>query len=84
MDERLTKAAAGDAPPLDLGAITRAVLLGPPQADHFGLPKNAQFGTMLQEVLAVMFLNQAFWQEVIKAVNEGGAGLRAGGYKPPK
>lgn len=82
--DKLQVAGAAATVPVDNAAIAREVLLGPPQGDHFGLPANARFGTMFQEVIAVMFLNQAFWQETIKAINDGAAGLRAGGYKPPK
>lgn len=66
-----------------IAALTaEQVLLGPPAADHYGLVENAQFGTRHQENIAVMFTNQAFWQEVIKAIDTAAAGLVAGGYQP--
>jgi hypothetical protein len=66
-----------------IAALTaEAVLLGGPAGDHYGLAPNAQFGTRLQETVAVMFTNQAFWQEVVKAIDEAALGLVAGGYSP--
>ena len=55
--------------------VVENVLLGPPAGDHYGLVPNAQFGTRLQETVAVMLVNQAFWQEVIKAVREATVNL---------
>jgi hypothetical protein len=66
-----------------IAALTaEAVLLGGPAGDHYGLAPNAQFGTRLQETVAVMFTNQAFWQEVIKAIDTAALGLQSGGYTP--
>lgn len=58
------------------------VLLGAAAGDHYGLPPGAQFGTRFQENLSVMLLNQAFWQEVIKKIDEAVVGLQGGGYQP--
>jgi hypothetical protein len=66
-----------------IAALTaEAVLLGGPAGDHYGLAPNAQFGTRLQETVAVMFTNQAFMQEFIKALDEAALGLVSGGYAP--
>jgi hypothetical protein len=66
-----------------IAALTaEQVLLGGPAGDHYGLPKNAQFGTRFQETIAIQFVNQAFWQEIIKAIDEAAANLVKGGYKP--
>jgi hypothetical protein len=66
-----------------IAALTaEQVLLGGPAGDHYGLAPNAQFGTRHQENIAVMFTNQAFWQEVIKAIDTAALGLQSGGYTP--
>lgn len=64
--------------------VANALLLGPPADDHYDLPANARFNTRIQETFAIMLVNQAFWQEVIKAIDQAFAGLRVGGYQPPR
>jgi hypothetical protein len=66
-----------------IAALTaEQVLLGPPAGDHYGLPPHAQFGTRHQENIAIMFANQGFWQEVIRAIDEAALNLLKGGYQP--
>ena len=66
-----------------IAALTaEQVLLGPPAGDHYGLPAHAQFGTRHQENIAIMFANQGFWQEVVKAIDEAALNLLKSGYVP--
>jgi hypothetical protein len=58
------------------------VLLGPPAADHYGLPEYAQSGTRFQDTITVLLANQAVQQLVQKAVDESIKNLKASGYQP--
>lgn len=60
--------------------VVENILLGPPAGDHYGLAPNARFGTRFQETIAVMFVNQAFLQEVVKALREAVSNLSAYDY----
>jgi hypothetical protein len=58
------------------------VLLGPPAADHYGLPAYAQSNTRFQETITVLLANQAVQQAIIRAIDEAVLGLVEGGYTP--
>lgn len=54
----------------------------PPAPDHFGLPPEAQSGTMLQEYTTILMVNQGWWQPIIRAIETAYRNLVSGGWKP--
>lgn len=66
-----------------IAALTaEQVLLGPPAADHYGLPEYAQSGTRLQDSITVLLSNQAVWQLFIEAIDEAALNKIQSGYQP--
>jgi hypothetical protein len=58
------------------------VLLGPPAADHYGLPDYAQSGTRLQDTFTILLGNQAVQQFLIQAIDQAVLNLKNSGYQP--
>lgn len=62
-------------------AVVSRLFSEPPAPDHFGLPEYAQFGSKLQEYIAVM-AHAGFLTHVIANADQAVAGMIAGGYTP--
>jgi hypothetical protein len=72
--------------PEEIAQIAQAaadrVLLGEPQADHYGLPVPAQMGTRFQETIGYMLFNPAFLEAFLLRAGEVVQGMKDRGVIP--